>query len=194
MADLPLRGSEFFGDAVLDDVVPNTNSGLARGSIGLPQHDGNWWQVEPVPDCECVSWMSAMRNGPGRDSRIAGAVQDGFGQMLVLLHDDLRKSRPVLWSKEKDYPHMGPSDALGLQQGPWTSAEELVTYDKLSEADARIMKQNRLVRAEPGANPVGPPGQVGGPVQPLADPSDDRASAPLATKPMERLPGMGKKA
>ncbi len=69
----------------------------------------------------------------------------------------------------------------------------------VAEADARIMKQNRLLRAELGANPRGLPGQAGGSVQLLADSSDDQAPGPAAgdpsaAKPKGRPRGKGKKA
>ncbi len=107
-------GCEFFGDAVPDDVVSNTNSGAVRGSTGLALHEGNWWPVELVPDNEYASWMSYMRNGPGRDPRIAGAVRDGSGRRYVPLRDYLGMLRPMDRSKEKDYPHKGPPVVLEL--------------------------------------------------------------------------------
>ncbi len=67
-------------------------------------------------------------------------------------------------------------------------------FAAVAEADARIMKQNRLLRAELGANPVGLPGQASGIVQLLADSSDDQAVVPPAAKPKGRPRGKGKKA
>jgi hypothetical protein len=74
--------------------------------------------------------MEYMRNGTGRDERLAGLTRDGTGRRFVSLHDYLGMLRPTDRSKDKDYPHRGPSAAIEVLQGVRTSGRELIAYDE----------------------------------------------------------------
>jgi len=122
-------GSEYFGEAVDDAVVSASSTGVVRGAIGLAHVHDQWLHVERVPDAELASWLTYIRNGPGRDSRLAGSVRDAGGRSFVSLHEYLGMLRPVDRSKDPSWPHRGPSAAVEVLQGVRGSGKELIQYD-----------------------------------------------------------------
>ena len=124
-------GSELFGEIVADDVVSNSSTGVDKGTMGLALIDGLWWPVERVQNNDYQLWASHLRSGPGRDPRIAGDRRDATGRRFVSLHDCLGMLRTVDRSKDKDYPHRGPSAAVEVLQGVRASGRELVPYDEM---------------------------------------------------------------
>ena len=195
--------------------------------MGLCEVDGIRWPY--------VAWRNYMLDGPHCDERSVGLIVDNSGRRSVGLHDRLAFLWPVDYSKQKDYPHHGPSAAAETLHGVWASGRELIAYDEMwcsqsgihphsatraehramlhtlastqswdqsdpkmiehalderaglatlestqhlvtvAEADARILKQNRLLRPELAAQ--GPT-----PLLPVADGDgdDDATPAPSA--------------
>jgi hypothetical protein len=123
-------GNVLFGEVVPDDVVGNSGTGAIRGSMALTFVDEQWLPVGRVPDAELAAWMSYMRTGPGRDSRVAGDSVDAAGRRHCSLHDYLGMVKPVDRKEQKDYPHRGPSAMTEVLQGVRASGKELIPYDE----------------------------------------------------------------
>ena len=121
---------EFFGDEVPDDVVSNAATGVEKGSMGLALIEGFWWPVERVRDTEVENWLANMRGGPRRDPRLAGDRRDAAGKRYVSLHDYMGMVRRIDRSKDKDWPHRGPSAAAEVLEGVRGAGRELITYDE----------------------------------------------------------------
>ncbi len=139
-------GSPIFGDTVSDEQV-TAGGALVRGAMGLCEVDGTWWPVERVPDAEYAAWRNYMLNGPHRDERLAGMVVDTSGRRFVGLHDYLALLRPVDRSKQKDYPHRGPSAAVETLHGVRGSGRELIAYDEMWSGQSGIHPHS-AIRAE----------------------------------------------
>ena len=137
-------GCPYFGDAVPDEDVNTGPDAPVRGAMGVARFEGQWWPIERVPDNELASWMEYMRNGTGRDERLAGMVRDGAGRRFVPLHEYLGLLRPQDRAKDKDYPHRGPSAAIEVLQGVRASGRELIAYDEHWAANSGISPQSSI--------------------------------------------------
>ncbi len=137
-------GSLLFGEVVEDELVSSPSTGVVRGAMGLAFVDDHWWPAERVADRDYLTWMSSLRTGPGRDPRVAGNVRDGSGRRHCTLHGHLGMLRPVDRSKDKTYPHPGPSAAIELLSSVRSSNHELIAYDDYWSKNSGISQQSAI--------------------------------------------------
>ena len=141
-------GGKDFGEAVPNDVVTNAVLAHTPDSVGIAKvgTPPRWVHIQRVADGDVNLWMDEKHGGAGRDRRLAGPRHRGKkGQLkLTTLQDATDSFRPLDLSKWEDWPHDGPRAVMEIIMSILRFGLTLFT-----ESEARVLKQNRLLRKEP---------------------------------------------